>query len=78
MGSFADRIRVPDEFVVAIENALGHHLQLVLTEQPGVGAKDSPTSPRARPAVPAAAFHRTHRRQAIGLCGRDVARATAA
>jgi chromosome segregation protein len=34
MGSLADRIRVPDEFVIAIENALGHHLQLVLTERP--------------------------------------------
>jgi chromosome segregation protein len=34
IGSLADRIRVPDEYVVAIENALGHHLQLVLTEQP--------------------------------------------
>jgi chromosome segregation protein len=34
MGSLADRIRVPDPYVVAIENALGHHLQLVLTEQP--------------------------------------------
>lgn len=34
IGSLADRIRVPDNFVVAIENALGHHLQLVLTEQP--------------------------------------------
>jgi chromosome segregation protein len=29
IGSLADRIRVPDEFVVAVENALGHHLQLV-------------------------------------------------
>jgi len=34
VGSLADRIRVPDAYVVAIENALGHHLQLVLTEQP--------------------------------------------
>jgi len=34
IGSLADRIRVPDAYVVAIENALGHHLQLVLTEQP--------------------------------------------
>src|SRR5208283_3197851 len=34
IGSFADRIRVPDAYVVAIENALGHHLQLVLTERP--------------------------------------------
>jgi chromosome segregation protein len=34
IGSLADRIRVPDEYVLAIENALGHHLQLVLTEHP--------------------------------------------
>ena len=34
IGSLADRIRVPEEYVVAIENALGLHLQLVLTEQP--------------------------------------------
>jgi chromosome segregation protein len=34
IGSLADRIRVPEQFVVAIENALGHNLQLVLTEQP--------------------------------------------
>lgn len=34
IGSLAEKIRVPDDYVVAIENALGHHLQLVLTEQP--------------------------------------------
>jgi chromosome segregation protein len=34
IGSLADKIRVPDEFVTAIETALGHHLQLVLTEHP--------------------------------------------
>ena len=34
LGSLADKIRVADEFVTAIETALGHHLQLVLTEQP--------------------------------------------
>lgn len=34
LGSLADRIRVPDPYVTAIETALGHHLQLVLTEQP--------------------------------------------
>jgi chromosome segregation protein len=32
IGSLADRIRVPDHFVTAVENALGHNLQLVLTE----------------------------------------------
>jgi chromosome segregation protein len=34
LGSLADKIRVPDQYVVAIETALGRHLQLVLTEQP--------------------------------------------
>ncbi len=34
IGSLADKIRVPDQYVTAIESALGHHLQLVLTEQP--------------------------------------------
>ena len=34
LGSLADHIRVPDQYVVAIENALGHNLQLVLTEKP--------------------------------------------
>ncbi len=34
IGSLADRIRVPDQYVVAVENALGHHLQIVLTEAP--------------------------------------------
>ncbi|MEI7809400.1 MAG: chromosome segregation protein SMC, partial [Verrucomicrobiota bacterium] len=33
IGSLADRIRVPDRFVTAVENALGHNLQIVLTEQ---------------------------------------------
>jgi chromosome segregation protein len=34
LGSVADRLRVPDQFITAIETALGHHLQVVLTEQP--------------------------------------------
>src|SRR2546421_224963 len=34
LGSLADKIHVPEQFVTAIETALGHHLQLVLTEQP--------------------------------------------
>jgi chromosome segregation protein len=34
LGSLASRIRVPDGYVVAVENALGHHLQIVLAEQP--------------------------------------------
>jgi chromosome segregation protein len=39
LGSLADRIRVPDRYVMAIENALGHHLQLVLTEHPDAAQK---------------------------------------
>jgi chromosome segregation protein len=34
LGSLADRIRVPDQYIVAIEAAFGHHLQLLITEQP--------------------------------------------
>ncbi|MCX6922091.1 MAG: chromosome segregation protein SMC, partial [Verrucomicrobia bacterium] len=34
LGSLADKIRVPNQYVTAIETALGHNLQLVLTEQP--------------------------------------------
>ena len=34
IGSLADRIRVPDQFITAVENALGHNLQLVLAEHP--------------------------------------------
>ena len=34
LGSLADHLRVPDRYVTAIETALGHHLQLVLTDQP--------------------------------------------
>lgn len=34
LGSLTDCIRVPDQFITAVESALGHHLQLVLTEQP--------------------------------------------
>jgi chromosome segregation protein len=33
-GSLVDRMRVDDRFLTAIESALGHHLQLVLAEQP--------------------------------------------
>ncbi|HTD67083.1 MAG TPA: chromosome segregation protein SMC [Candidatus Limnocylindria bacterium] len=34
LGSLADKIRVPDEYIAAIESVLGHNLQLVLTEHP--------------------------------------------
>ncbi len=34
LGSLADKIRVPDQYIVAVEAALGANLQLVLAEQP--------------------------------------------
>ncbi len=34
LGSLADRIRVPDQHITAVEAALGHHLQLIVTEAP--------------------------------------------
>jgi chromosome segregation protein len=34
LGALADRMRVPDEHIVAVESALGHHLQVLLTDTP--------------------------------------------
>jgi chromosome segregation protein len=34
IGSLTDKIRVPDEYITAVETALGHHLQMVLVENP--------------------------------------------
>jgi len=36
LGTLAERVRVPEQYVAAIESALGHHLQLVLTDRPEV------------------------------------------
>ncbi|HEV8541195.1 MAG TPA: chromosome segregation protein SMC, partial [Verrucomicrobiae bacterium] len=34
LGSLTDKIRVPDQYITAVETALGHNLQLVLVEEP--------------------------------------------
>ena len=34
LGSLGDKIRVPDQYVTAVECALGHQLQIVLTDEP--------------------------------------------
>ncbi|EEF61823.1 chromosome segregation protein SMC [Pedosphaera parvula] len=34
LGSLADKIRVPDQYITAVETALGHYLQVVITESP--------------------------------------------
>jgi len=59
IGSLADRIRVPDRFITAVENALGHNLQLVLTEQPSSAQEilaELNTSKSGRASVAALAF----------------------
>ncbi|MBI5773322.1 MAG: chromosome segregation protein SMC [Verrucomicrobia bacterium] len=59
LGSLADKIRVPDEYVVAVETALGHHLQLVLTEQPESAQQilaDLTTNKKGRASIAALAF----------------------
>lgn len=60
LGSLADRIRVPNQFVTAIETALGAHLQLVLTEHPESAQEilaDLKNNKRGRASVAAMAMH---------------------
>ena len=61
LGSLADRIRVPDQFIAAIETALGHHLQLVLTEHPEAAHEilaDLNTNRKGRASIAPLAFTR--------------------
>ncbi len=54
LGTLADRIRVPGGEVTAVEAALGHHLQLVLTEHPEEAQQilaDLQTNQRGRASV---------------------------
>jgi chromosome segregation protein len=54
LGSLADKITVPDEYIAAIEAALGHNLQLVLTEEPGIAQQilaDLTTNKRGRASI---------------------------
>ena len=69
IGSLADRIRVPDQYVVAVENALGHHLQLVLTEQPESAQEiiAELTREQSRSRQCGRAVPRIYQRQAIGV-----------
>ena len=56
IGSLVDKIRVPDQFVAAVESALGHHLQLVLTEQPDAAQQiltDLATNKKGRASIAA-------------------------
>ncbi|HWX22758.1 MAG TPA: chromosome segregation protein SMC [Candidatus Binatia bacterium] len=61
LGSLADKMVVPDQYVTAIETALGHHLQLVLTEQPESAHEiltDLSTQKKGRASVAPLAFTR--------------------
>ncbi|MGC8830321.1 MAG: chromosome segregation protein SMC [Verrucomicrobiia bacterium] len=59
LGSLADKIRVPDQYVVAIENALGANLQVILAEKPETAHKilnDLAESKKGRASVAALAL----------------------
>jgi len=59
IGSLADRIRVPDQFIAAVENALGHNLQLVIADQPSSAQEilaDLSANKSGRASVAALAF----------------------
>jgi chromosome segregation protein len=61
LGSLVDKIRVSDQFVTAIETALGHHLQLILTEHPEAAHQilsDLNTKRQGRATVAPLAFFR--------------------
>ncbi len=60
LGSLVDHVRVPNEHVVAVESALGHHLQLVLTEHPESAHQildDLRNNKRGKASIAALALH---------------------
>jgi chromosome segregation protein len=72
IGSLADRIRVPDQFVTAVENALGHNLQLVLTEQPSSAQEilaDLNTNKAGRASVAALSIHQYQDERQLAFVG---------
>ena len=72
IGSLADRIRVPDQFVTAVENALGHNLQLVLTEQPSSAQEilaDLNTNKSGRASVAALAIQQYQDEKQLSFVG---------
>ncbi len=72
IGSLADRIRVPDQFVTAVENALGHNLQLVLTEQPSSAQEilaDLHTNKSGRASVAALAIQQYQDEKQLAFAG---------
>jgi len=75
LGSLADKIRVADPYVTAIETALGHHLQLVLTEQPESARQiltDLNTQKKGRASIAPMAFIRNGGSDAISTEGNGI------
>ena len=72
LGSLADRIRVPAEFVGAVEAALGAQLQIVLTEQPEAAQQiltDLSTHKRGRASIASLGLVN----EAVGTAAMDLA-----
>ncbi len=62
LGTLADRIWVPDEHVLAIETALGHHLELVITNDSETAERllaDLSAKKAGRASVAPLAFHQS-------------------
>jgi chromosome segregation protein len=79
IGSLADRIRVPDQFVTAVENALGHNLQLVLTEQPSSAQEilaDLSTNKSGRASIAALAIQQYQDEKQLAFAGEMAPSAT--
>ncbi len=63
LGALVDKIRVPDAYIVPVEAALGHHLQLVLTDQPETAQQilaDLRANRRGRASIAALALQKTY------------------
>ncbi|MBN2507968.1 MAG: chromosome segregation protein SMC [Verrucomicrobia bacterium] len=74
MGSLADRIRVPDPYVKAIESALGHHLQAVITRAPEAAQRileDLSANRRGRASIASLALFNGHAAEPLPLADVD-------
>ena len=72
VGSLADKLRVPNQYVTAIETALGHHLQLVLTEHPESAQEilaDLSTHKQGRASIAPLAFVRNGHSDGLPIAG---------
>jgi chromosome segregation protein len=80
LGSLTDKLRVPDQYITAVEAALGHNLQLVLTERPESAQdilSDLSANKKGRASIAVLDFCSSHKAQTNGH-GPPPANATAA